>query len=233
MDRQGGGHARTGDHLGHRARHRRGEGDDPRRARPAGRRRPRLPAARGRRDQHRHDRPEHLRRRAHRHLLHAARRATSRAPSRSSHELADGDRRGGLQRPTPTSRRSRSSAPACGATRASRPTSSRRSPTPGSTSRSSRRRRSASRASSAPDEAERAVNVDPRAAPARGRLLRGRGRVGGRLIGLHQLPVPDPLGHRLRLLTVDLPVLELDDGVLALAAQLLELVALAAEVADP
>ena len=43
--------------------------------------------------------------------------------------------------------------------RASRPTSSRRSPTPGSTSRSSRPRRSASRASCRADEAERAVNV--------------------------------------------------------------------------
>ena len=39
VDRQGGRRARTGDHLRHRARHRRGEGDDPRRARPAGRRR--------------------------------------------------------------------------------------------------------------------------------------------------------------------------------------------------
>src|SRR4029077_15161006 len=35
----------------------------------------------------------------------------------------------------------------------------------------------------------------PRAPQARGRLLRGRGRVGGRLIALHQLPVPDPLEY--------------------------------------
>ena len=44
LGREGGGHARAGDHLGHRERHRRGEGDDPRRPRPAGDRRPRRSA---------------------------------------------------------------------------------------------------------------------------------------------------------------------------------------------
>ena len=90
MDRQGGGRARTGNHLRRRTRHRRSEGDDPRRARPAGRRRPRLPAARGRGHQHRHDRPERLRRGAHGHLLHAAdgARRARRADPRSSSPTA-------------------------------------------------------------------------------------------------------------------------------------------------
>ena len=73
----------------------------------------RLPAARGRRDQHRHDRPERLGRRAHRHLVHAARRATLAArradPRASSPTRIGAD---GLQPPTATSPRSRSSAPA-------------------------------------------------------------------------------------------------------------------------
>ena len=70
--------------LGDRPRHGRGEGDDPPRSRPPGRRRTHVPPARGRRDQHRHDRPEHLRRRPRRHLLHAPRDRAGEAPSRSS-----------------------------------------------------------------------------------------------------------------------------------------------------
>ena len=111
LDRQGGGHARTGDHLRHRARHRRGEGDDPR-ACPtspgvAGRD---VPAARRRRDQHRHDRPEHVRRGPHRHLLHAARRTSSSAPSRSS-SSSHARSAPRASRASATSRRSPSSAP--------------------------------------------------------------------------------------------------------------------------
>ena len=77
----------------------------------AGRRRPRLPAARRRRDQHRHDRPELVGVRAHRHLLHRAdeRARTGRADPREPFRV--GRRRRGSA-PTPTSPRSRSSAPA-------------------------------------------------------------------------------------------------------------------------
>ena len=54
------------------------------RARPARRRRAHLPAARGRRDQHRQIVQNTSRRRPRRHLVHAARERARRAPSRSS-----------------------------------------------------------------------------------------------------------------------------------------------------
>ena len=80
--------ARARDHLRNRARHVGGEGDDPRRAGPARHRGARLPSARRRRRERRHDRAERLGGRAHGHLVHAAegRRAERRA--RSSREVA-------------------------------------------------------------------------------------------------------------------------------------------------
>ena len=82
LRRERGGRARAGDHLGDRARHVGGEGDDPRRAGPAGHRRARLPSARGRRRERRHDRAERLRGGPHGHLVHAARRTTLPAAER-------------------------------------------------------------------------------------------------------------------------------------------------------
>src|SRR5437764_12100864 len=49
----------------------------------------------------------------------------------------------------------------------------------------------------------------------------------GRL-ALKQLATPDPRGHVLRLLAIDGPVVEFDDRILTLAAQLLERFSLAA-----
>ena len=104
--REPGGVARARDHLRNRARHVGGEGDDPRRARPAGHRGARLPAARRRRRERRHDRAERLGRGPHRHLVHAAEgrrpgrgaRSCARSPARSTRPAS---------RATPTSRRSR------------------------------------------------------------------------------------------------------------------------------
>ena len=74
----------TGDHQRRRARPQRGQGDRRRRAGQAGRGGGDLPRARRRRDQHRHDRAEHLdrRHRAHRRVVHAAghRRRRPRSP---------------------------------------------------------------------------------------------------------------------------------------------------------
>ena len=74
---------------------------------------------------------------------------------------------------------------------------------------------------------------DPRAAAARGRVLRRRSDVDRPADRPRSsLPGPDPLGHRLRLLAVDLaarPSNRFDGRVRALAAQLLELVPRAAE----
>ena len=73
LDRRGGrGNAGEGDHLRGHARHVRGEGRDPRRTRPAGRRRARFPRARRRRREHRHDRAERLGGRRDEHHVHAA-----------------------------------------------------------------------------------------------------------------------------------------------------------------
>ncbi len=96
VDRQGGGHARTGHHLGDRARHERGEGDDPR-ACPTG---PASPAARSGRS----PMPGSTSTRSSRtprstglaDISFTLPRTSSSAPSRSSSELSTRDRRRGL-----------------------------------------------------------------------------------------------------------------------------------------
>ena len=121
----------TRDHQRRRARPQRGEGDGRRRARQAGRGRGDLPRAGRRRDQHRHDRAEHLdgRHRAHGRLVHAAlhRRADG------ARRPAEGARAGRLR--GPALRRPRRQAVAdrrraCARTPVCRRRSSRRWPTP-------------------------------------------------------------------------------------------------------
>ena len=107
VDRRGGRtHAGEGDHLGRHARHDRGEGDDHRRARPPRRGRARLPAARRRGREHRHDRPERLRARARDDLVHDAEDGPRR---RRAHPPVDGAASWArsASRPIPTSRRCR------------------------------------------------------------------------------------------------------------------------------
>ena len=106
----GGGRADgAGDHLGHRARHLRGEGDDPRGARPAGHRGGDLPAARRRGRQRRHDRPERLGGGPHRHLVHAAEGRSRRGRAGAATQIAADVGAAGVTTDA-TSRRSRSSA---------------------------------------------------------------------------------------------------------------------------
>ena len=170
-----GGHARTGHHLGDRPRHERGEGDDPPRPRPARRRRPHVPPARGCRDQHRHDRPEHLASTASPTSRSRCPRPTSRRAEPILEELSKRDRRRGLlvrerHREGLRRRRRHAHEPGCR----------------GRDLRGARGRRDQHRdhldlvdprllrRARRRDRARR--ERDPRAAEARGRLLRGRQR---------------------------------------------------------
>ena len=87
--------AREGDHLRRHARHLRGEGDGPRRARPPRHRRARVPRARRRRREHRHDRPERLGRRRRPTSRSRCRRPTSPAAEPILEQRRRRDRREG------------------------------------------------------------------------------------------------------------------------------------------
>ena len=109
----GGSDRGTGDHHRRRARPQRGQGHRRRRARQAGEAAQIFRVARRRRDQHRHDRAEHLGRghRADRHLLHAAQDRRADGDRRRSTRCKDADRLRADCCTTTTSARCRWSAP--------------------------------------------------------------------------------------------------------------------------